>query len=245
MNIWKKTNIKKIEISKINSDPFNDDIWKKKISTKIKLNIKNLKKKNSKYFLTSSPLPLIILSLSKKKISIADYGSGDQEVLFQLINNKIENKKIKIDSIEVPEITKLLKKNIKKKKYKNIEVNFLDSFNHNKKYDFVHISDSLQYNLDWKNFLEKIIKKKPKFVILNNLTSGSFKTYITEQRFYDKKLPYIFFNENEIIKYFKNYRICRYLFLNRIKDEYQKYPQKNFNEKERLGYPKTLILIRN
>jgi putative methyltransferase (TIGR04325 family) len=245
MNIWKKTNIKEIKISNINSDPFNNNIWKKKISTKIKLNIKNLKKRNSKYFLTNSPLPLIILGLSKKKISIADYGSGDQEVLFQLINNKIDDKKFKIDSIEVPEITRLLKRKIKKKKYKNIEVNFLDSFNHNKKYDFVHISDSLQYNLDWKNFLKKIIKKKPKFVILNNLTSGNFKTYITEQKFYDKKLPYIFFNENEVLNYFENYRICRYLFLNRIKDEYQKYPQKNFKKKERLGYPKTLILIKN
>ena len=162
MNIWKKINIKKIKISKINSDPFNNKIWKAKISNKIKLNIKNLKKKNSKYFLTSSPLPLIILGLNKRKISIADYGSGDQEVLFQLINNKINDKKFKIDSIEVPEITKLLKRDIKNKKYKNIEVNFLDSFNHNKKYDFVHISDSLQYNLDWKNFLKKIIKKKQK-----------------------------------------------------------------------------------
>ena len=113
MNIWKKINIKKIKISKINSDPFNNKIWKAKISNKIKLNIKNLKKKNSKYFLTSSPLPLIILGLNKKKISIADYGSGDQEVLFQLINNKINNKKFKIDSIEVPEITKLLKRDIK------------------------------------------------------------------------------------------------------------------------------------
>ena len=245
MDIWKKTNIKKINISKVNSDPFNNSIWKEKISTKIKLNIKNLKVKNSKYFLTSSPLPLIILGLNKKKISIADYGSGDQEVLFQLINNKIDNKKFKIDSIEVPEITKLLKSNIKKKKYKNIEVNFLDNFNHSKKYDFIHISNSLQYNLDWKNFLKKIIQKKPKFVILNNLTSGNYKTYITEQRFYDKKLPYIFFNENEVINYFKNYRVCRYLFLNRINDEYQKYPQKNFKKKERLGYPKTLVLIRN
>ena len=121
MNIWKKTNIKEIKISKINSDPFNNNIWKKKISTKIKLNIKNLKKRNSKYFLTSSPLPLIILGLSKKKISIADYGSGDQEVLFQLINNKIDDKKIKIDSVEVPEITKLLKRNIKKNKNKRVD----------------------------------------------------------------------------------------------------------------------------
>jgi len=110
MDIWKKTNLKKIIENKINYTPFNNLIWRKKISNKIKSNFNNLKKDHSKYFLSSSPLPLIIFAYNKKKITIADYGSGDQEILFQLINYKINNKKIIIDSIEVPEITKLLKK---------------------------------------------------------------------------------------------------------------------------------------
>ena len=245
MNIWKKTNIKKIKENNIKSDSFNNKIWQKKISDKININLVNRKKEYSKYFLTSSPLPLILLNFLKKNIRIADYGSGDQEILFQLLNHKIKNKKIIIDSIEVPIITGLLKSKLKKNIDRNIQINFLKTFDHNKKYDFVHISDSLQYNLDWKMFLKNITKKKPKYIILNNLTCGNFRTYITEQKFYDKKLPYIFFNEKEIMKHFKGYKSYKYLFLNKIKNEYQTYPQTNFTKSERIGYPKTIILIKN
>ena len=140
----------------------------RKISDKINTNLVNRKKEYSKYFLTSSPLPLILLNLLKKNIRIADYGSGDQEILFQFLNHKIKNKKIIIDSIEVPVITNLLKNKLKRNIDRNIQINFLETFDHNKKYDFVHISDSLQYNLDWKMFIKNKIKKKQKKKILKN-----------------------------------------------------------------------------
>ena len=81
MNIWKKTNIKKIKQNNIKSDSFNNKIWEKKILDKIKKNIINQKKEYSKYFLTNS-LFLILLNF-QKNIRIADYGSGDQEILFR------------------------------------------------------------------------------------------------------------------------------------------------------------------
>lgn len=114
------------------------------------------------------------------------------------------------------------------------------------KYDYVHISDSLQYMLDWKKILIKISKKKPKFIILNNLTAGDFKTYYTEQNFYNNKLIYIFFNLNEIKKILKNYEVAHEsLFLNKIKNEYIEYPQKNFKNKDKLGFPKTVVFKLN
>ncbi len=185
------------------------------------------------------------MNIKKKKIKIADYGSGDQEIFFQLLNSKIKGVKFFIDSIEVPKITNVLKKTIKKKYSKNIQINFYDKYNFNKKYDFVHISDSLQYNVNWRDFLTKISLKKPQYIILNNLTAGKFKTYITEQKFYKDKLPYIFFNENEIKKIFKRYRTYQYLYLNKINNEYKEYPQKNFKKKDRLRYPKTIIFKKN
>jgi len=241
MNIWKKTSYKNLKKKNITYHAFNNLIWKKKILDKININKTFLKKNYSKFFLSSSPLPLILLGYNKKNIKIADYGSGDQETFFQILNLKIKGVKFFIDSIEVPEITKVLKKSIKKKYSKNIQINFYDKYNFNKKYDFVHISDSLQYNLNWKNFLIKISLKKPQYIILNNLTAGKFKTYVTEQKFYKDKLPYIFFNENEIKKIFKNYKAYQYLYLNKINNEYKEYPQKNFKEKDRLRYPKTII----
>ena len=45
MNIWKKTNIKKIKQNNIKSDSFNNEIWEKKISNKIKTNLVTQKKK--------------------------------------------------------------------------------------------------------------------------------------------------------------------------------------------------------
>ena len=39
----------------------------------------------------------------------------------------------------------------------NIKINFLDKIDFKKKYDYVHISDSLQYVEDWKVFLKKLI----------------------------------------------------------------------------------------
>ncbi len=243
MNIWKKTNIKKIQNNKINYKPFNNSIWQNKILSKINRNKKDLKSNYSNFFLSNSPLPLLILGSKKKKIKIVDYGSGDQEVLFQLISFKFKNKKILIDSIEVENITRLLKKKINVSN-KNIKIKFYENFDFKKKYDFVHISDSLQYNLDWKIFLKKIASKKHEYIVLNNLTAGNFKTYISEQKFYKDKLPYIFFNEKEITKIFSNYSLYRYLYLNKINGLYQEYPQENFKKIDRIKYPKTLIFIR-
>jgi putative methyltransferase (TIGR04325 family) len=234
MFIWKKTTIKFIKKNKISSEPFNSKIWIKKIEEKIK---------NRKNFLMSTPLPFILINsiTSTDEINIADYGSGAQELFFLLKKNKIKAK-INIDSIEVKEICKYLKKKIFS--IKNIHINFINEYNFKKKYDYVHISDSLQYNLEWKIFLKKILKKEPKMIILNNLTAGNFSTYTTIQNFYNKKMPYIFFNEKKIIKIFKNYKVIKYLFINKILWKYQRYPQENFKRKERLGYPKTYIFIK-
>ncbi len=245
MNIWKKTNLNTIKKKKISYKIFNNSIWKKKILKKINLNKIQLKKKYTNFFLSSSPLPLMVLNYKKGKIKIADYGSGAQEILFQLVNNNFKKKEILIDSIEVYEITNLLKKKIKKKITNNIKVNFISEYDFKKKYDFVHISDSLQYNLEWKKFLKKILLKQPNYIILNNLTAGNFKTYITQQNFYGHQLPYIFFNEREILKIFKKYKVLKYLYLNKINNKYQEYPQNNFKIKDRLLYPKTLILAKN
>lgn len=234
MFIWKKTTIKFIKKNKIGSEPFNSKIWIKKIEEKIK---------NRKNFLMLTPLPFILINsiANTDEINIADYGSGAQELFFLLKKNKIKAK-INIDSIEVKEVCKYLKKKIFSSR--NININFINEYNFKKKYDYVHISDSLQYNLGWKIFLKKILEKEPKMIILNNLTAGNFSTYTTIQNFYNKKMPYIFFNEKKIIKIFKNYKVIKYLFLYKILGKYQRFPQENFKRKERLKYPKTFIFIK-
>ena len=242
MNIWKKISLKKVDKKEnIKNFGFNSTIWLKKINKKISLNISHFKKKKYyDYYISSSPIPWILLNENKQNIKILDFGSGFQEVFFQLINLKSKNKFI-IDSIEEKNVCLELKK-INFFKKKKVKINFYDEVNFNKKYDYIHISDSLQYIINWKKFLNKIKKKKPKFIILNNLTAGNFKTYFTEQNFYGDKLTYIFFNLDKVKKVLKNYDIVhKSLFLNKIKNKYSEYPQQNFNKKDKLGFPKTLV----
>ncbi len=139
----------------------------------------------------------------------------------------------------VIKLYKRLKKFLKDKK--NIKLNFYSKIP-KKKYDILHISDSLQYVEKWENFITDLTKLRPKFIILNNLTAGLIKEYNTYQNFYNEKIFYKFFNIKKVISLFNDYNLeFASPYLNLIKGKYTEYPQPNFKLKDRLGYPCTLI----
>ena len=77
-----------------------------KLKKKVSQNILLFKtKKFFEYYISSSPIPWILLNEKKRNIRILDFGSGFQEVFFQLINSKNMNNII-IDSIEKENIKK-------------------------------------------------------------------------------------------------------------------------------------------
>ena len=81
----------------------------KKIKKKILENYKSLNNNviKSNYFISSSPLPFILINFNKNNIKICDF-AGSLESYFQvLILNK---KKIEIDIVEVPGVIKLYKR---------------------------------------------------------------------------------------------------------------------------------------
>jgi putative methyltransferase (TIGR04325 family) len=238
MIIWKK--VKKDFIKKNSSNEFNSKKWLLIISKRLKTNFNIVK--NKKYlnqFIASSPLPIMLLNENSNNIKIADFGSGSQEIFFQLSLMKIK-KKINIDSIEVEGLVNFFKK--QKFNKKKIKISFLIKFNFKKKYDYVHISDSLQYVYDWENFLKKINIGNHKFIILNNVPAGKNKSYVTKQKFYGKEIPNIFFSSSQICKYLNNFElIYNSLFLNKINGVYRSYPQDNFEKRDRIDYPKTLV----
>ena len=238
MIIWKK--VKKDYFKNKTFNEFNSKKWLTIISKRIGTNFKILKKKNFlNQFMASSPMPTMLISEKKNNLKILDYGSGSQEIFFQLSSMKIK-KMIIIDSIEVKMLVNFFKK--KKFKNKNIKINFFDKINFKKKYDYVHISDSLQYVDDWKVFLKKLNINDHKYIILNNIPAGNSKSYITKQDFYGKEIRNIFFSTKEICEILSNYDLTfGSLFLNKIKGEYIPYPQMNFKKSERINYPKTLI----
>jgi len=238
MIIWKK--VKKDFVKKSNTNEFNSEKWLSIISKRLKTNFNIIK--NKKYlnqFIASSPLPIMLLNENKKNIKIADFGSGSQEIFFQL-SSMVIKKNINIDSIEVETLINFFKK--QSFNQKKIKINFLEKFNFKRRYDYVHISDSLQYVYDWKNFLKKINMKNHKFIIINNVPAGKNKTYITKQNFYGKDIPNIFFSSAQICKSLNNFKLnFNSLFLNKINGVYGSYPQDNFNKCDRIDFPKTLI----
>jgi len=238
MIIWKK--VKKDFVKKSNTNEFNSEKWLSIVSKRLNTNFNIIK--NKKYlnqFIASSPLPIMLLNENKKNIKIADFGSGSQEIFFQL-SSMVIKKNINIDSIEVETLINFFKK--QSFNQKKIKINFLEKFNFKKKYDYVHISDSLQYVYDWKNFLKKINMNNHKFIIINNVPAGKNKSYITKQNFYGKDIPNIFFSSAQICKYLNNFKLnFNSLFLNKINGVYGSYPQDNFNKRDRIDFPKTLI----
>ena len=240
-NIWKKIEYKESLYIK---NHHNSKKWIASLKEKIKENYKISNKQtiNSKYFIASSPLPIFLLNLKKKKINILDFGSGDHEIFFQLKNTIKKDKKINLYSKEVKEVEKLYI-NMKKNYLKNTKNIQLFIGRDLKRYDIVHLSDCLQYIKNWKKFLKEIINKKPKYIFLNNLTAGSNNEYLTLQNYYGIQTPYRFFNLKKIISFFENYEVIfKSYFLNSILNIYGEYPQKNFKKKDRLTYPSTIIL---
>jgi len=237
MIIWKKINLK-YKFKK--KSAFNSKRWLSIINKRLKNNFKNLK--NTNYldqFLASTPLPLIIINDNKKKLKIADFGSGSQELFFQLSKMRL-SKKVDIDSVEVEDLINVLKK--KKFNNKNITLKFNKKFKYEKRYDYIHISDALQYVLDWKVFLKKINLSKARFIIFNSLNTGNIETYLTKQKFYNSELPNLFFSSNKIISLMSNYQlIYKSYFLSKINNKYGELPQPNFDKKDRIKYPKTFI----
>ena len=239
MIIWKK--VKKNYFKNQNTNAHNSKKWLSIVSSRLKLNFLSLKNKDYlNEYLSSSPLPIMLVSENKNKVEIADFGSGSQEIFFQLSIMNLKKKKIKIDSIEVETLVKFLKK--KKFNTKNLKINFLEEFNFEKKYDYVHIGNSLQYLTDWKNFLKKINFNEHKFIILNCSSIGKIKTYFAKQIFYGQEIPYTFFSIKEICKLLNNYDlVSNNLYLNKVLGKYGGVPQNNFKKVDRIGFPKTLI----
>lgn len=240
-NIWKKIKFKE---SLYKKNHHNSKKWLISLKRKIIENFKISKEKtiNSKYFIASSPLPIFLLNLKKKRIDILDVGSGDHEIFFQLKNTLKKNKKVNIYTKEVKEVEKLYidMKNKYLQNSKNVQL-FIGK--DKKKYDIIHLSDCLQYMQYWKKFLTEIVKKKPNYIFLNNLTAGSNNEYLTLQEYYGIKTPYRFFNLKKIISFFKDYEVIfKSHYLNSILNIYGEYPQKNFKKNDRLIYPSTIIL---
>lgn len=113
--------------------------------------------------------------------------------------------------------------------------------------DIVHLCSSLQYIEDWKGLLRDLARYNPQYVLLVDVPAGDIPTYATVQNYYESKIPYWFFNVNDIIGTMSSIHF-KLLFRSSYAGSYlgkeQPMPQNNFSEEYRVGSSCNLLFNR-
>ena len=113
--------------------------------------------------------------------------------------------------------------------------------------DIIYLSSSIQYIEDWKAFLKEIAKYDSRYILLADLPAGEIPTYATVQNYYESKIPYWFFNINEVIDTMASMNL-NLLFKSSYDGTYlgkeQPMPQDNFPAEYQVGKSCNLLFNR-
>jgi putative methyltransferase (TIGR04325 family) len=113
--------------------------------------------------------------------------------------------------------------------------------------DIVCLSSSIQYIKDWKGLLGEISKYDPLHIFLADVPAGDIPTYATVQNYYESKIPYWFFNVNDIISEMSSIAF-KVVFKSSCASTYlgkkQPIPQNNFPVEYRVGDSCNLLFSR-
>lgn len=222
------------------SNIFKNKFWIKRESNKIK----RLKKLKSYELNLAKDYPLLVASSiiynKNKKFNIIDYGGGFGGGYLSISKGINELKNLKYFIIDLPKICELGKKIFSKEK----NIFFLNKIPKIINCDIFHFGSCLQYIDDWKLLLTQTCKLKPKYIIFSDLFAGNIESFVTLQKFDKYKMPFRFYNINEVISFMKKkgYNLV-------LRNNYQVHfnglpsllPTKKFPKKNRLEYTSNLI----
>ncbi len=161
-----------------------------------------------------------------RSFSFLDVG-GDKIDLFLFLSYKLKITKYFV--LNFPEIISIFKLIKFKFKYKNFyPINNISSF---KNIDFVYFGSSIQYFKNYKSFLKKIFKKKPKFILFSGTTFFyndiiKRETIVVKQTNILPNTVYLFFfNFNDFIFFLKknNYKLINSKKNNTAKINYENF----------------------
>jgi putative methyltransferase (TIGR04325 family) len=110
--------------------------------------------------------------------------------------------------------------------------------------DIVHIGSSLQYVEDWQGTLEMLAAYGAPRFLFTDLPAGDIPTYVSLQNYYESKIPCWFFNVGDVMAVMAGlgYRLAfKSTYLSTILGKQEPFPQDNFPEEYRLGYPASLM----
>lgn len=110
--------------------------------------------------------------------------------------------------------------------------------------DIVHSGSSLHYIEHWRETLARLCEYNPRYFLFTDLAAGNIPTYVSSQKYYDSNIPIWFFNINEIIDVMSGQGwelIFKSTYKSKILGIEQPYPQENFEDLYKLGYPCILL----
>ena len=112
----------------------------------------------------------------------------------------------------------------------------------------IYMNSVLQYITDWKSLLSHLLGLKPKVFLMDDVPAGEIPTFATAQNYYESKLPYWFFNVNEIITFFESYDYTldyKSKFFSTVLGKIQELPMSNFPPEYQLAHTSTLLFLRD
>jgi putative methyltransferase (TIGR04325 family) len=146
----------------------------------------------------TSLLPVVTAMAGKntKKIKILDFGGGLGNTYLLMTCGCVKQTEFEFYIVESQEVCRkgrdFLKNDNKIRFYSELPKDVKD-------FDIIHLGSSIQYIEDWKGLLGEFAKYNPEYILLADVPAGDIPTYATVQNYYESKIPYWFFNINDII----------------------------------------------
>lgn len=211
---------------------FDTDNWLTKQKAKVLKQLQSLREDPSYLPKTISkdyPLPLVIAMLlsQKDKISVLDFGGGMGSQYLELLD-KIPEIKERVSFYIVESDATIRNKPTELEQFKNLTFfSSLDAVPSS--CDIIHIGSTLPYIDKWQDLLKGINSTfHPTYFVFSDLLAGNIPTFITQQIYYDKRIPHRFYNFNEFSNYmhqaldFKLIYITK--FIHKILDQEEVFP---------------------
>jgi len=247
-NIWEGIYKNFAECPK-QGDGFSGERWVTQQAERInKLKAEIQKSPESAVGYQTSLLPVIVAmagNLKKDKLKILDFGGGLGNTYLLMSSGCVQQTEFEFCIVESQEICRKAKELFKNDK----NIHFYDKLPKDiKKFDIIHLGSSIQYIEDWKGLLAEFSKYNSGYILLADVPAGNIPTYATVQNYYEAKIPYWFFNINDIINAMSAVGyglVFKSIFIDQRLGKCQPLPQDNFPPEYRVGDSCNLLFCRN
>jgi len=196
----------------------------------------------------TSLLPLLIALMAENskenKVNVLDFGGGLGSTYLLVNSGCIKQGDMSFCIVESEEICRRGREVFKdddKICFSNCLPKDVRSF------DIIHLGSSIQYIEDWRGLMKEFAIYKPGYILLADVPAGKIPTYASVQNYYGSKIPYWFFNTNDIIDTMASagYTLMfESVCIDKRLGKEQPLPQDNFPQEYRVGDACNLLFVR-